>query len=170
MLIVLSTALLPNLGCRKIVGPTRVYVVDPVRHYLPILQGDILRMYWTIQNGGPEPLVIDEIQPSCSAITLHSQYPDVIIKGDSCILVFDFDTDKNILLTHHIIRIFGNIDPTGVIEMEFDVNIVRHTPDQSDFEEHHFNTTKADATHAGRNVRANNYYTDRNNVDALLGL
>lgn len=170
LLVFFSTSLLPNIGCRKIVGPTRVHVVDQQRHYLPILQGDILRMYWTIHNGGPEPLVIDEIQPSCSAISLITSYPDVIIKGDSCVMIFDFDTDKNINLAHHKIRIFGNIDPTGVTELEFDINIVRHTTDKSDFEEHYFNTNNADDIHQGRNVRINNYFTDESNADALLGL
>ena len=60
-IIVCMVAVMPLTGCRKVVGPTQVRVVDPVRHYLPILQGDILRMYWTICNDGPEPLVISEI-------------------------------------------------------------------------------------------------------------
>ena len=87
LLIAVLSALLPFFGCRKVVGPTRVRVVDPDRHYLPILQGEILRMYWVVHNSGPEPLVIDDIQPACSAVTLVSELPDIVIKGDSLIVM-----------------------------------------------------------------------------------
>ncbi len=161
---------LTAVGCRKLVGPTRVRVIDNGRHYVPILQGDVLRMFWTIHNDGPEPLVIEEIQPSCSAIKLISALPDVVINGDSVVLIFDFDTDKNTNLATHTIRIFGNIIPAGETEMRFDVNIVRPTVDMADYEERYFSRGKPDAVSDGRNIRICDYYIVPANVDNLLGL
>ena len=157
-------------GCRKLVGPTNVEVVDNGRHYVPILQSDVLRMFWTIRNHGPEPLVIEEVQPSCSAIELVSSVPDVIIAGDSVVMIFDFDTDKNINMAKHYIRVYGNILPNGEAEMWFDINIVRHTVDRSDFEEHYFDRTSPQDVVRGRNIRENGYYIIPANADNLLGL
>ena len=157
-------------SCRKLVGPTRVRVIDNGRHYVPILQGDILRMYWTIHNDGPEPLVIDEIQPACSAIHLMSELPDVVIKGDSVVMIFDFDTDKNTNMATHYIRVFGNIKPDGVAKLLFDVNIVRPTLDYADYEERYFRRGVPDDMYEGRNVRVSSYYIIPANADNLLGL
>ena len=157
-------------GCRKLVGPTKVSIVDNGRHYVPILQGDILRMYWSLHNEGPEPLVIDEVQPACSAIRLMSELPDVVIPGDSIVMIFDFDTDKNTNMATHYIRVFGNIKPSGVAEMLFDVNIVRGTLDLSDYEECWFNRGQPDDLENGRKVRVSSYYIIPANADNLLGL
>jgi hypothetical protein len=157
-------------GCRKLVGPTKVTVVDNFRHYVPMIQGDILRMYWTIRNDGPEPLVIDEIQPACSAIKLMTELPDVVIQGDSIVMIFDFDTDKNTNMATHFIRIFGNILPEGEADLLFDVNIVRHTLDYADYEERYFSRGVPDDVYAGRNVRVGSYYIIPANADNLLGL
>lgn len=151
MLLVVAT------GCRKLVGPTNVTVVDNARHYVPILQGEILRMFWTIRNDGPEPLVIEEVQPACSAIKLVSDLPDVIIPGDSLVMIFDFDTDKNINMTTHFIRVFGNIEPDGEAEMVFDVNIVRGTLDKIDYEERFFSRNEASAMSGDRKIRESAY-------------
>ena len=158
------------VACRKVVGPTNVRINDPDRHYLPILQGDILRMYWTLYNDGPQPLVITQVQPACSAITLDSEMPDVIINGDSLIMIFDFDTEKNVNMSDHTIRLFGNIYPDGVTELHFDINVVRPSPDNSDYEEHFFAPGFDDDSKNGHHVRINNYYTDIYDEDALLGL
>jgi len=167
---IVCSLMLLSTGCRKLVGPTNVRIVDNGRHYVPILQGDILRMYWSLHNEGPEPLVIDEIQPACSAIRLMSELPDVVIPGDSVIMIFDFDTDKNTNMATHYIRVFGNIKPSGVAEMLFDVNIVRGTLDLSDYEERWFNRGQPDEMEEGRKVRVSSYYIIPANADNLLGL
>ena len=168
--VIVGLVVLTGAGCRKLVGPTEVTVIDNGRHYVPILQGDILRMHWTILNEGPEPLVVDEVQPSCSAIRLITSLPDVVIKGDSLVMIFDFDTDKNINMADHVIRVFGNIMPDGVATMVFDVNIVRHTLDYSDYEERYYDRGTPDDVYNGRNIRANGYYIIPANADNLLGL
>lgn len=123
------------VGCRKEIGGTNVRIKDPVRHYIPVLQGDDLQMIWRLYNDGPNPLVISDIQPACSAIQLISERPSLIPVGDSAIMVFVYSSEENINLAKHTIRIFGNILPYGVAEMAFDVSVVRPTPNHTDFEE-----------------------------------
>ncbi len=122
-------------GCRKEIGGTNVRIKDPVRHYIPVLQGDELQMIWRLYNDGPNPLIISDIQPPCSAIRLVSEQPSLIPVGDSAIMVFIYSSEENINLAKHTIRIFGNINPKGVAEMSFDVSVVRPTPNHTDFEE-----------------------------------
>ena len=50
-------------SCKKILGPTKVEIEDSVRHYLPVVLGDDVRMVWVIKNVGNENLVIKDIQP-----------------------------------------------------------------------------------------------------------
>ena len=45
-------------SCKKILGPTKVEIEDSVRHYLPVVLGDDVRMIWVIKNVGNENLVI----------------------------------------------------------------------------------------------------------------
>lgn len=146
-------------GCRKEIGPTNVRVKDPVRHYIPILQGDELQMMWRLYNDGPNPLIISDIQPACSTIRLASEQPSLVPVGDSALMVFVFRSDENINMAKHTIRIFGNIVPDGVVEMQFDVSVVRPTPNHSDFEERLLKKLNEPAMFQG-NTRRNNYTTD----------
>ena len=155
-------------GCRKLVEPTNVRIEHPVRHYLPILQGDVLRMFWTVYNDGPEPLVIQDVQPSCSAVKLMSELPGVVMKGDSVVMLFHFDTGKNINLARHAIRLYGNIEPDGEAQMEFDVHIVRPSEDHSDYEELFF-SKQTEAQNATPTERRNLYYTDSLSTEVLFG-
>lgn len=146
-------------ACRKEIGGTNVRVKDPVRHYLPILQGDELQMMWWIYNDGPNPLIITDVLPACSAIQLTSTNPSLLPVGDSALMVFVFHSDENINLAKHTIRIFGNILPKGVAEMQFDVSVVRPTPNHTDFEERLLKKVH-DPRLFPTNTRRNNYTTD----------
>lgn len=134
-ILILIAAVAVLSSCRKEVGGTHVTVKDPVRHYIPLLQGDELQMIWRLYNEGPNPLIISDIQPACSAIRLVSEQPSLIPVGDSAIMVFVYSSEENINLAQHTIRVFGNILPDGVTEMYFDVSVVRPTPNHTDFEE-----------------------------------
>ena len=155
-------------GCRKLVCPTNVRIEHPVRHYLPILQGDILNMFWTLYNDGPEPLVIQDVQPSCSAVQLVSEVPAVVMAGDSVVMNFHFDTDKNVSLAAHAVRIYGNIEPEGEAEMNFDVHIIPPSDDRSDYEEHFFDKLTEENV-AEKRLKRNLYYTDSLSVEVLFG-
>lgn len=122
-------------SCRKEVGPTHVHVNDPVRHYLPIVQGDELKMQWFIYNDGPNTLIIEDIQPACSTIRLAHENPRLVPIGDSIPLEFVFSSAENINLAQHTIRVFGNIAPNGEVDLQFDVTVVPTLNSQNDFEE-----------------------------------
>lgn len=159
LLSTLSVAVL-FASCRKEVGPTYVHVGDSVRHYLPIIQGDELRMLWKVYNDGPNPLIISDVQPACSAIRLTTEMPTLIPVGDSAVMIFAFNTAENINYTEHTIRVFGNIEPTGEAEMHFDVTIVPPSMLQVDFEERLLRKLTEEDVASGK-TRKNLYYTDR---------
>lgn len=166
--IVLTLGLLLALcGCYKQVGPTHLYVQDPVRHYLPIVQGNKLKLEWKLRNDGPYPLVIEDIQPACMAIELVSEVPHVIAAGDSLYIIYEFNTDYTIGFAQHYIRIFGNIVPDGHKTLSFDVHVVRPALDHSDTEE------KAEDNQSMRDrlgAKPNLYYTGHEDPDYILGV
>ena len=53
------------MACSGRIEPTSARVVDPVRHYYPMVAGDRLTIAYEIENTGSNPLVISEIQTSC---------------------------------------------------------------------------------------------------------
>ncbi|MBO4454507.1 MAG: hypothetical protein J5761_05575 [Paludibacteraceae bacterium] len=158
--VILVLAAMVMVGCRKEVGGTNVRVKDPVRHYIPILQGDELQMLWWLYNDGPNPLIVTSIQPACSAISLVSERPSLVPVGDSALMVFVFQSDENINLATHKIRIFGNIIPKGVTEMQFSVSVVRPTPNHSDFEERLLKRLHEPQFFENNKTRRNDYTTD----------
>lgn len=122
-------------SCRYTVSPTTVHVTDPVRHYFPVIVTEEVRMSYELTNTGENPLIITDVLPSCSAVTLVSQKPEIVPPGQTERLNFIFVADKNIGYVQHDIRIYGNIDSTGIVKLTFDTHVVRPTPDRSDYEE-----------------------------------
>lgn len=138
LLIISVVASMAFTSCRKTVGPTHVRAQDSIRHYYPIVQKEELRMVYELTNEGPEPLVVTDIMPSCVAISLESNMPDVIPVGKTERLNFIFHSDMNVGYVSHDIRIYGNILPNGVCKLTFDVHVVRPTLERSDYEEIYF--------------------------------
>lgn len=134
-LMIIALVVLAMSFWQKTLKPTTLQVNDPVRHYFPIVQGDELSISCTITNTGKEDLAITDIQPSNFSITMDTPMPDIIPTGKSDILHFTFHSEKNIGLTRHVIRFFGNIEGGGLDSLTFDVHIVRPTLDGSDYEE-----------------------------------
>ncbi len=120
-------------SCHKEVGPTKVLVLDPVRHYPSIVRGQDLKMQWRVSNVGKEPLVITDIQPSCGCICSSGEMNTIILPGSENTYEFIFNSDKYVGYVSHVIRMYGNADSTGVIELEFDTNVIE--PIDSDYEE-----------------------------------
>lgn len=135
-----TVALLTLLGgmlasCERTVNPTSISVKDSIRHYYPIIQKDELRMTYELTNTGTETLVITDILPSCSAITLDGEMPDIIPAGKTAKLNFIYNSDINLGYVSHIIRLYGNMLPKGECALAFDVHVVRPTLEGSDYEE-----------------------------------
>lgn len=125
-------------SCQHTVEPTTMEIKDSIRHYYPIVQKDELRMSYDITNTGKEPLVITEILPVCSAITLESGMPEIIPPGKTEKLEFLYHSGMNIGYVNHDIHIYGNMLPEGEALISFDVHVVHPTLDKSDYEEIHF--------------------------------
>lgn len=156
-------------SCTKILGPTKVEIEDSVRHYLPVVLGDDVRMVWVIKNVGNENLIIKDIQPSNGAIEFKSIESTLIPPGSEEKVYLVFHSSKNVGYAEHKIRIFGNIEPDGVAEMKFDIHIVRPTLDRTDYEEIYFDheSSRIDEE-AFKKARLNKaYYTDDDPIDPV---
>lgn len=143
--ILISALLLAS--CTTTVPPTQLDIYKPVRHYPPVTQGTDLKLGFLVHNTGDYPFVFKDILPDCTSITLADGAPEIIPTRDSVTLYFNFNTARNVGLTEHHIRIYGNVlNPEdtsgvytpGVVTLTFDVPIVRHSADGSDYEEYYF--------------------------------
>lgn len=155
------------VGCHKRVGPTTLQVVDPVRHYLPLVQGEDLRMNYLIINTGHHPFIIQDIQPASLSIELGKTPPSLIPVGDSVFINLIYHTDRNVGYAEHVIRVFGNVNVvngdtthTGEFDLTFDTHIVRPSLDQSDYEERYWEKKAANEKLVDGGRGEQGYYTD----------
>ena len=132
--VVLAAAALTLGSCRKNIGMTTVAVADSVRHYYPILAGEILTLSYELENTGEQPLIIRDIQTSCGCITpeLDSR---MLLPGKKVRLLFKYESAKNIGYVQQVIRVHGNIKPNGIAKMLFDINVVPNADYTRDYEE-----------------------------------
>ena len=133
--LLLLLTLLTLVGCSRKVQFTTVEIKDPVRHYYPILQGQELSVMVKIYNTGKVPLVVKDIQPSCGCIILESDHEMVVPPESSMMVTLRYDSRKNVGKVEHAIRFWGNISPSGMAEMRFDVNVVPDASYHHDYEE-----------------------------------
>ena len=133
--LLLLLTLLTLVGCSRKVQFTTVEIKDPVRHYYPILQGQELSVMVKIYNKGKVPLVVKDIQPSCGCIILESDHEMVVPPESSMMVTLRYDSRKNVGKVEHAIRFWGNISPSGMAEMRFDVNVVPDANYHHDYEE-----------------------------------
>ncbi len=128
-------ALLAVMGCTRKVQYTTVEIRDPVRHYYPILQGQELTVLVRLENKGKVPLVIKDIQPSCGCIVLESDHEMVVPPERNMLVTLKYDSRKNVGRAEHSVRFWGNISPSGMAEIRFDVNVVPDASYHHDYEE-----------------------------------
>lgn len=122
-------------SCRKTVRPTSVIVLDSVRHYFPIIQGEEMTMSFRIANVGKEPLVLTDVMPSCGCIAVDENLKKVVLPGKETKLYFKFNSSKYSGYVSHKIRLFGNIKPKGIAVISFDINVVPLYGSAPDYEE-----------------------------------
>ena len=134
LLLILASAL-SLMACSNRVAFTSVEIKDPVRHYYPILQGQDLSVTVRVTNTGKVPLVIKDIQPSCGCIILESDHEMVVPPERFMWVTLRYDSKKNVGKVEHSIRFWGNISPSGMAEMRFDVNVVPDANYHHDYEE-----------------------------------
>lgn len=116
---------------------TTISVVDPVRHYPPILFGQILEVVFTIENTGNEPLFVKDIHVSGGCELSDKTNIKVLpVKGKGFIHVF-YDSRKNIGYVKNYITIYGNFESKEKEELTFDLNVVPNAHYTKDYEEVH---------------------------------
>ena len=67
------------VSCHMKLEPATVLIVDPVRHYYPVIQGDMMEIRYAIENTSSNPLFIEEIQTSCGCIVPRGELPIVVL-------------------------------------------------------------------------------------------
>lgn len=165
-IVIIILLILPFLvGCKKVIGPTTVSVVDSVRHYYPIIQGEKIKMIFEIKNTGNQPLVINDIQPSSLSLTNTTDNDVIIMPGMAKPVEFVYDSSMNLGYVHEVIRIFGNLATKGVLELSFDTNVVSPTQDPVDYEIFYTGELKEDERHGLKkavdgNSETKSYYVD----------
>lgn len=143
--VVLMVGMMLLTSCHKKLEPTAIEIEDSIRHYPATILGDDLEMVYVVRNIGNEMLMISDIQPAVPTIEVDKANVNMIPPGEEALLKFIYHSDKNIGLARHIIRLFGNIYPSGVAEIIFDTHVVRPSIDLSDYEEYYHEKLKNDA-------------------------
>lgn len=143
--VVLMVSMMLLTSCHKKLEPTAIEIEDSIRHYPATVLGDDIEMVYVVRNIGNEMLMISDIQPAVPTIEVDKANVDMIPPGEEALLKFVYHSDKNIGLARHIIRLFGNIYPSGVAEIIFDTHVVRPSIDLSDYEEYYHEKLKNDA-------------------------
>ena len=143
--VVLMVSMMVLTSCHKKLEPTAIEIEDSIRHYPATVLGDNIEMVYVVRNIGNEMLMISDIQPAVPTIKVDKANVDMIPPGEEALLKFVYHSDKNIGLARHIIRLFGNIYPSGVAEIIFDTHVIRPSIDLSDYEEYYHEKLKNDA-------------------------
>lgn len=130
-------------GCRQRVEYTTVEIKDPVRHYYPILRGQELLIIAKLTNTGNIPLVIEDVQPSCGCIVTDFKGRTMVPPGKFMFVSIRYDSKKNVGQVDHAVRFWGNIQPDGMAQLRFDVNVVPDASYHHDYEELYENSLSA---------------------------
>lgn len=113
---------------------TKMEVVDPERHYYPILRGSELTATYKLYNRGDQPLIIYDVQASCGCIDID--FPSGSIgKDDFGFIILDYDSAKNIGYVEFYVTIRANTENGDFTTLKFDLNVVTSPHYTKDYEE-----------------------------------
>lgn len=122
-------------SCHKNLKPATVIVVNPKRHYYPVLQGEMMSIAYEMENTSDNPLFIQEIQTTCGCVVPRNQLPIVILPHKTSAVFLAFNTIKNTGYVNHFVYCYGNFQDTTCIELEFDTNVVPRNDYVHDYEQ-----------------------------------
>ena len=134
-LITIVGALLGTSGCKRQISNTTVYVEDSIRHYFPIRQGEQLSILYKVENTGEAPLMIQDIHTSCGCVILEQDAKRLVPPEGHTYLHLNYNSQKNVGEVMHSVRIYGNIEPNGIKELSFIVNVVPDPDYTRDYEQ-----------------------------------
>ncbi|MBQ8968959.1 MAG: DUF1573 domain-containing protein [Bacteroidaceae bacterium] len=130
-----AIVLLLCISCEKKLEPATIIVTDPVRHYYPVVQGEMLGITYEMENTCEHPLFIQEVQTTCGCIIPRDALPIVILPHKSGFLHLDFNTIKNSGYVSHHIYCYGNFRDSARIHLSFDTNVVPQADYIRDYEQ-----------------------------------
>jgi hypothetical protein len=113
---------------------TKMEVIDPERHYYPILRGSELTATYKLYNRGNEPLILYDVQASCGCIDIDFPTSSIGKDGFGFIIV-DYDSAKNIGFVEFFITILANTEKDVFTTVKFDLNVVTSPHYTRDYEE-----------------------------------
>lgn len=114
---------------------TTLEVVDPDRHYYPVLRGQMLDIVYEVQNTGEYPLFIKDIQTSCGCVLIDESSFKVLPSGGKGFIRLKYDSSKNIGYVKHFVTLRANLENSDNFEMTFDLNVVPNALYTRDYEE-----------------------------------
>ncbi|MCR4765437.1 MAG: DUF1573 domain-containing protein [Bacteroidaceae bacterium] len=135
LLILLVGLLLILVSCVKQLKPATVIVIDPIRHYYPIIQGEKMSISYELENTSDNPLFIQEIQTSCGCIIPRAELPLVILPHRIGFVNLEYNTIKNNGFVNHYVYCYGNFQDTVAIMLQFDTNVVPSSDYTRDYEQ-----------------------------------
>lgn len=112
-----------------------VKIVDPVRHYYPIIQGQELNIVIKLENSSDYPFKITDILTSCGCVIVKKGTFEVIPAQSTGYLELTYNSNKNIGLVNHFIYVYGNLNKVSKLEANFDVHVVPDALYTPDYEE-----------------------------------
>lgn len=130
--IALAFFALAIISCEKKLKPVDVEITDPIRHYYPVIQGELLGVTYEIENLSDTPLFIKEIQTTCGCIVPQDELPIVILPKNKGNVHLTYNSTKNTGFVQHYAWLYGNFADSLWREVHFDTNVVppvEYTPD-----------------------------------------
>jgi hypothetical protein len=134
-LLKLLTVLVVVVSCDFEEKLVDVSIVDPVRHYYPIVQGQELNIIIKLENKSDSPFKITDILTSCGCVIVKKGTFDVIPAQSTGYLELTYNSNKNIGLVNHFIYVYGNLNKKTKLEANFDVHVVPDALYTPDYEE-----------------------------------
>ena len=122
-------------GCNKELLPAEVIIIDPVRHYYPVVQGELMGVNYEIENISDNPLFIQEVQTTCGCLVARDDLPIVVLPHKKGFLHLEFNTIKNNGYAEHFVYCYGNFKEGNMIELQFDTNVVPQADYSRDYEQ-----------------------------------
>ena len=123
------------ISCEKELKPVSVILIDPVRHYYPVIQGEMMNISYEIENISDHPLFIQEVQTTCGCIVPREELPIVVLPHKVGFVNLTFNTIKNTGYVNHFIYCYGNFQDSTCVEFEFDTNVVPRADYVRDYEQ-----------------------------------
>ena len=158
-------------ACSKKLEPASVIVIDPVRHYYPIFQGEMMSISFELENTSDNPLFIQEIQTSCGCLVPRAELPIVILPHRNGFIDLEYNTIMNNGYVNHYVYCYGNFQDTTAIVMQFDTNVVPSADYTRDYEQLWLEQAKKQPTIPSiinGSISSKSYYIDsaiENNVE-----